>query len=175
MKKLSDLTPAERLEQLRQRCHINDDGCWIWKGDRYTSGQPRAIVEGRRRGSAKSLARTLVGKPAPKKYETCRCDLAPNDCINPDHLRNYTRGQVLEVSNRDNKAVHVERAAKTKRARRALSDRMTMQLAREIRSSSESGAAIARRLNLGADYVRQIRRGTMWREVVSPWAGLGAR
>ena len=41
MKKLPDLTPAERLEQLRQRCHINDDGCWIWKGDRYTSGQPR--------------------------------------------------------------------------------------------------------------------------------------
>jgi hypothetical protein len=121
------------------------------------------------------LARTIVGKPAPKKYGTCRCDLAPNDCINPDHLRNYTRGQVLEVSNRDNKAAHLERAAKTKRARRALSDRMTMQLAREIRSSSESGAAIARRLNLGADYVRQIRRGTMWREVVSPWAGLGAR
>ena len=163
------------LEDLRQRCLVNDDGCWIWKGDRYSSGQPRVVVEGRRRGPAKHLAQALAGKPRPKKYGTCRCALEPVDCINPHHLMNLTRSQVIEASNRDNMAAHLVRHARSRAAQRAASDVMTMDLAREIRGSVESGAEIARRLNLPSDYINQIRRGRLWQEPCGPWSGMGAR
>lgn len=167
---MSNWTPE--LETLRERCHINADGCWIWKGDRYSNGQPRAQVEpvpSRKRMPAKRLALRLSGKREPTKWGTCRCDLDPVNCINPDHLRNFTRSRVLKQSNQENRAAHMVRIARSITSKRSASSDMTMELARELRASGDTAKVLAERYGIPAGRAKAIRNGRLWKEI----GGLG--
>lgn len=166
------MTWVPTLEALRQSCYINEDGCWIWRGDRYSNGQPRTQIEptpSRRRFPAKRLALRLTGKMEPSKWGACRCDLEPEDCINPEHLRNYSRSKLLKKSNQDNRAVHVVRIARGVAAKRSASKDMSIELAREIRVSHETASALAERLNISEDRTKSIKSGRSWKEL----SGLG--
>jgi len=75
----------ERLKkQLLVKMKVQEDGCWIWQGHKYSNGY----------GSTRFLGKTGIAHRAsyfafigdiPDGFDVCHtCDV--RDCINPDHL-----------------------------------------------------------------------------------------
>ena len=67
------------------------------------------------------------------------------------------------------------RIAKLAAYGRAHRAKLTLDQARTIRMSDESGTVLAERYSVSRQTVNRIKAGTAWREVSTPFAGLGAR
>lgn len=91
-------------------------------------------------------------------------------CVNPDHLVAHTRGKAMKGSVRT--VAHRVKISNTKRQKSVL----TMEMVREIRSSDDTNPVLAERYGVAAGYISHLRRGNaVWKEYVTPFAGLGAR
>ena len=149
------------LDRILLNCQEDGD-CLIWTGSNNSIGIPKIRnTSGRRvmwelkHGEIPPgmLVSTTCGHPA------CLEHLAlstKSEIVARSHERPHTKARVT-ASNR--------RAARRERAK------ITMEIAREIRASNETGLAIAARLGVSNDLVSCVRRGKSWVEP-SPFAGL---
>ncbi len=64
------------------------------------------------------------------------------------------------------------RSAKIAVAKRAQTGKITLDDARQIRTSDEPVKVLAERYGLSKDRIYRIRRGLAWREYSNPFAGL---
>jgi len=90
-------------------------------------------------------------------------------CVNPDHLVAHTRSTALKGAKRT--VSHKTKIAAARRSKSVL----TMEIVRAIRSSDEPNPVLAERFGITPGYVSHLRRGTVWKEYVTPFQGLGAR
>lgn len=129
------------------------DGCWVWVGARYTKGYAQMrFGKKQKRGSHISLLlfKRLV---VPKGKGACHtCDNPP--CVNPDHL--YVGNQKQNTADSINrgryKFCHMPR-------------KLTAAKVKEIRSSTELGYVIAKRMGVSPQMVSDIRTWKGWKHV----------
>lgn len=88
-------------------------------------------------------------------------------CVRFEHLRLLTSKQIGQLAAKEGKFSSPMRcAAISAGVRRSGQAKLTIEIAREIRASSESGKDIARRLGVDKSLPPRIRRGEAWRETV---------
>jgi len=140
----------------------SEDECWPWIGQRLKSGYGRISLGAKKEGSegAHRVSWILANKQKipDQMFVMHSCDNP--SCVNPKHLSIGTPKQnhddmvkkgrkrvVAPVGNENGKAI------------------ITPDIVRQIRSSDESHASIARRFNISPNCVRSVRIGRTWSHV----------
>lgn len=154
------------LDDIKDRCHIDDDGHWIWKGavsegkwpriwapDHTKEGSPMESQTGRR-----AVWHVCTGKAIPTGWRmigTCEVD----SCLNPKHMKCGTTAdwgaQVRKSGIHTGSVRHQTASRQTGRKRSVL----TPETFQEILSSNETGLALASRLGISAQTVSKARKG----------------
>lgn len=166
------------IADVRERCVVgHDSDCWHL---RTGHGKPL------RRGSTHKLwihARGMVsapkavwelhhGRPMNKDRRAVRtCE--SHDCANPQHIRALTHSEaqrVLVGAGSDMTPARRAQVARIARMRR----RFTPEQVAEIRHSTVSAAALARKFGCAAEQVRDVRNGKTYRDPVASVWGLAA-
>lgn len=171
------------LEGLRHRCRVDDDsGCWHWGGATQTKPvsmggkvqEPRIFMA--TLGATTTISRAawlLSGKPVPKAerwtvWRTCRNAL----CGNPAHMAAGTKSEWGAwvkrqgyMRGRPERAIINSRIAKeTGRATLKPDD---VQL---VRTSAETGRALAKMLQTSESAISRCRRGETYKPL--PWSSV---
>lgn len=160
------------LEHLKDRCYVDPDtACWHWKGA-LSDGYPHVWMtcpetgkQGSRSGTRAALL--LSGRPIPKGHIAYRrCDHL--DCVNPAHISTGTKkewGKWVQKTGKQ-KGNLQRTAANTANARRTRA-KLSVEIVREIRSSNESGVALAARLGVCSQTISRVRTGRAWVDQVA--------
>lgn len=155
------LTLAERFAR-----HVQPgapDDCWLWTGSLNTNGYG-SIYNGRRRGQGKRgvaahrVAWELAhGTIPPAMGVLHRCDNPP--CVNPSHLfLGRQRENVRDMMEKGRDGFSGERNPHA---------RLTDAQIQEIRTSTEPGRAIAKRLGVSCPTISEVRRRKLWKHVTA--------
>jgi very-short-patch-repair endonuclease len=130
-------------------------GCWEWTANTTDRGYGMAWWRGKHHRSNR-VAWEIINGPVPSGLEVCHhCD--NRACVRPDHLFLGTHAENMAD-------------AKEKRRLRPLvgeqhpQAKITMAIAREIRTLTLPATVIGRRFGINASTVRRIQRGKLWRE-----------
>lgn len=129
--------------------------CWIHGGSLGSHGYPQATEPDKRQsGPAHRVYwKLFIGQIPPGLMVLHRCN--NKLCVNPDHLRLGTHGDNMQ-----------DVADTQTHSRRKL----TQEQAREIRTSTESSAALERRYAVTGVVISNIRKGATYRELGQPGA-----
>lgn len=163
---------GDTLEIMRILERTEPDGdCIIWTGAVGNTGHPiykptgcrvQALV---RREVFRLGGRTLIAR---KPIDT-KC----NDrlCVNDAHLIPSTISKIAQKAAKRGAFSSPVKAMKIAMSKRGKM-KLTEDQAREIRSSTDSGEALAERYGVDKSYAKKIKRGTAWKDYSSPFAGL---
>ena len=164
------------LDEIRARC-VDCGECWHWTGyggqrghHPQVKGKDGKVLLVRR--LAYAARKGAIGEGL-RVVPTC----GDPRCINPEHMRTMTESQKGRAAGKRGAFSSPARGAKIARARRSAPDaKITIEIARAIRESSESGPVLAQRYGINRSRVNQIKRGDAWREYHNnPFAGLVRR
>ena len=154
------------LAWIEARVIEDEMGCWLWSGHMSNGALMAILTNGRghqKTTDARRLVYRLVHHKTPDRSMSPRCP--HNDCcVHPDHLRLRPASPVHA-----SKALWCESIA---RARQRGSVIMSMEKAREIRSSAEPLRVVANRLGCSVSLASLVRRGLAWPEPRNPFSGL---
>ena len=144
--------------------------CLLWMGALSDQGHPIYKPYGKpcttvRRGMFELNGGKLVRR---KPIDTtCGEKL----CINPDHLFQSTIRNVAKRAAKRGAFSGLAKGAKIAEKRRGTM-KLTIEQAREIRLSIESGPVLALRYGVNKSLINGIKAGRAWKEYSTPWAGL---
>jgi len=136
---------------------VEDGDCIEWHGG-LTNGHPSVRWEGK----TVLIRRQLMG--AIPKGKIARVTCGNLLCVNKGHIEITTYRNVAVECGRAGLMSGPRRSAKIAAAKRATCAKLTMEFAREVRASNESGAAISRRTGVSQAKISKIRLGKAWRE-----------
>lgn len=160
------------VEAIREKC-VEEGDCWLWQGAMSHGTRPVARLDGTRKlVGVRRLMLELCGiEPGRNKvFPTC----GNQACLNHEHLKPMTHAAMLKrVAAQTGYAQSVTRNAKIAAGKRKHSP-ITPELVEEIRSSPESGRAVARRMGLCQSTVQAIRAHDSWRDYANPFFQLAA-
>ena len=164
MRSFSDL-PVIELEFLLQRCSAVD-GCLLWLGQ-LRHGP--CVMIARKQYQVRHLVWRAMGHGLSRAYMVVpRCGDAR--CVSPDCLKKevrngHVRGKKMPLLQR-------KRIADTKRAAMGV---ITMEIAREIRASTEALVVLAARYSMPLSNVHRVKQGLAWIDYDSPFVQLVLR
>jgi len=170
---LTSVLEAETLEMMKLIERTEEFGdCHLWTGSTTDQGYPTykpfgcncALV---RRAMFQLNGGVLV--PRVPIVTTCGEKL----CINPAHLKASTVSAVGKEAGNRGGWKSKTRCAKIATAKRK-TGKLTMEIAREIRMSNETGPVLAARHGIHRSLVTKIRSGDAWKDYSNPFAGLMA-
>lgn len=144
--------------------------CHIWQRGVNADGYPQMKL----RNHACSLVRRIVfdlsgGKLVERQPIVTTC--GERLCVNPDHLKASTTARVSQEAAKRGAFSGIARCAKIAKSKRP-SAKLTMEIAREIRLSTETGPVLAARYGVNRSLVTRIRSGLAWRDFSNPYMGL---
>jgi len=151
------------IEQMYARC-TDDCGCMLWTGAHNHKGHPKIRDE-----SARRVVWEMTEGPIPPGK------LVSVDCGRPQCLSHLVLTTKAEAARKANARadVRIKKSLGNAKAAREKFGRITIDIAREIRASAETGKSIAERLSVSTSLVSLVRRGKSWREATTnPFAGL---
>lgn len=160
------------LESLKARCEEVGE-CWEWLGY-FGNGVPQVIAwpEGKKKMvSVRRLIREVsTRKTQPDGHFGVTC--GNPRCVHPDHA--IWRGQAAHMRHMAKKRrVTPAMAMKMRQARMDIgAAKLNPEKAEEIRTSIESGPVLAERYGVSKGLINRIKRGEVWRVLVSPFSGL---
>lgn len=170
------------LEEIRERCHITEDGHWLWRGSLRPDGRANIYAPDNKSGAMqvqsgpRAVWQCYTGQALPDGWRVFgTCDEPA--CCNPEHMRcgspamlgaYIARKGVWKGSTARfiaNKAINRKRAV------------LTPDVIAYIQASSLSGIKLARELGISHGSVSKARRGETraFSAVGGVFAGLGAR
>lgn len=143
--------------------------CWIWKQG-TTNGYPQLKVPGRTCKLVRRLVVELDGRPAEVRQPVITTCGDPM-CVNPAHLRQSSTSEVGKRTAAAGGWKGKARGSKIAAKKRA-TGKLTMEIAREIRMSVESGPVLSARYGVDKSLVNRIKRGHAWKDYTNPFGGL---
>jgi len=160
------------IEYIAKRV-IEEGDCLVWQLG-LVNGHPNM-----RMGNKSVLVRRYMWQTAHgniPKGKVLRCTCGEPRCVNVDHIQPMTYQQIAKIEGRAGKMSGHIRSAKIAETKRRTTAKITMEMAREIRASSETGVALAKKYGISQKKISYIRLNKVWREYVgNPFAGLGGR
>lgn len=179
MNDASSMLPAHyhngvTLKMVHDRC-VEEGECWIWKNALGQTGYP--IIRARPHPCmlVRRVVAVLSGRaPAPRQPVVTTC--GEKLCCNPEHLFPSTARRVGMAAARRgafNGAGRIAKITHTKRS--GPQAKLSMEIARSIRSSDKSSPVLAAEHGVHRSLILRIRQGTAWRDTAHPFFGLGAR
>jgi hypothetical protein len=162
----------EMMEWVEARASRSDDGCLIWKFS-MNGRQPQGGIKQDGIKRSVNVRRELwtlkTGKPPPRNWVVlCKCG---NDrCVEPTCLKVSSRSKML--SGIPISAAH--KVALTLAARSRKSAKLTQEAANDIRYGDGTPEEKAAKYGVTVNHVRGIQQNRWWRDLTSPFAGLGA-
>jgi hypothetical protein len=169
------------LEEVRQMCHVDEGGHWIWRGA-MSGGRPNVKApdytknEGRNKSQrgARAVWHLKNKKPVPEGHRVF-VSCGERGCINPAHVkcecvREWGK-KVAEsgVWKNDPRKIIANRAKNMRRSK------VTVETMQIILSSPKTGRQLAKDLGLSHNVVSRIRLGQFVSLAAgNPFAGLGA-
>lgn len=174
-----DTLVKESMLMMRVVMNIEDDGeCWMWTGSVTPQGHPiihlRQPVYGHKGCLTVRRYVFLLTNGFLLPRQPIACKFGEKLCVNPDHLYQSSVSKIAKIAAKNGAWQGADRAIKISRAKRATA-KLDAQKAAEIRMSDESGPVLAERYGVHKSLVNSIKRGVIWREYSSPFAGLGSR
>lgn len=146
--------------------------CHLWRGSTSASGHPTYKPEGQPCTLVRRAMYQLAGGQLQHRVPIAvSCD--ERLCINPAHLHASSFSKIAKKAAARGAWRTRARAAKIANTKRASPGaKLTIELAREIRLSSESGPLLAARHGVHRAVIAGIKAGTRWRDYSNPFAGL---
>lgn len=151
---------------------VEEADCILWTGATGSTGHPIY----KPRGCGCTLVRRAVfaltkGELGYRVPIDTKC--GERKCINPAHLFESTTQQVAKRAAKRGAFSSATRGAKIAKAKRA-KGKLTIEIAREIRMSDESGPVLALRYGVDKSLINGIKAGRAWKEYgnSNPFAGL---
>jgi hypothetical protein len=156
------------LDHLRSYCDTST-GCWILGGATNSIGYP--IIKNGQRGCllARREAARLSGMeltPRQPVATTCGHRL----CINPEHLQQSTFQAIAKAAALRGAYSTQPRAKAIAEHKRTKGAKLTLEQARAIRASPESGPVLAERYGVNRTLINAIKRGEAWIDYDDPQA-----
>lgn len=150
------------VEAIRAKCEILDNGCWVWKGSNDGQGQPRMrLPKSRTLVNVRRVILETTGQYLGNLRSTTCCGTPL--CVNPEHIMAISCSTLIQrAAKRTGYAQKADRCAAISASKRKNSP-LTAELVAEIRTSSESTRAIARRMGVCQASIQAIRRGETWK------------
>lgn len=150
---------------------VKDGDCRIWKGGYDTNGGPYVHHNGKR-VPVRKLMLELAGQQIPDghfvgrtldcQHMGCICDAHAAVRTRSDHMQAVSLRQVQTAKSKINRRIAARKRGK-----------LTTEQAREIRTSTSKLRELSAKYGISMQTASRIRRGVMWQESTSPFAGLG--
>lgn len=154
-----------RLSDLLART-VEEGDCLLWTGHSSSGKFPQWRVGGKLQ-PARRVVWSLAHECQPVGQVGCNCGTLL--CMHPDHLVDRTRSKIMRGRTLTPGAL----ANITLKRRRGST--LDMDKVRAIRASDEPGGVIEARYGLKPGYASKIRHGLVWKDLASPFFGLGMR
>ena len=168
----SQTSYEEALAKIYTKAY-DDAGCMIWTGSMTSSGYPRVVAKGRATTVRRMLAEKKLGRPLRENEfaaSTCNCAT----CVADEHIRVVTIAKRREETGAAGGYSNPAKAAKISAFKRKTA-KLTKENAENARSDPRPSAVVGAELGVCGALIRQLRRGEVWKDYTSPFAGLGAR
>jgi hypothetical protein len=159
----TDEEKAALLESIRIRC-VCDGKCWLVKTTPQPDGRIILSIDNRSVHARKWVYETTTGKKLQQRFATsARCG---NDrCVSPACVVAISRSRLM----RERAARGMQQAARISAGR---GSKVSLEAARDIRSSDEPGYVLAERYGITVGYANLIKRNKARKEYSNPFAGL---
>lgn len=158
------------VEGLKERC-IEEGDCWIWQGY-FANGTPQVRSDGKMTSVRKVLLE-LQGRAIVKTKAfapSCGC----SQCVNPDHVTQLTKSQQMARIAKKVDSKGPGRRLKLTAHARATKAKITIEIAREIRISDESGPVLSEKYGVTRGVINRVRRNESWADNTNPFWRLAA-
>lgn len=169
---LTRVLVAETLELMKLIERTQECGdCLLWTGATTKQGYPQYKPYGCACTSVRRTVFEIMGGAleARKPIEmTC----GEKTCINPKHMRKSTCALIGQKAAKKGGWKGLARASKIASAKRAKNAKLTIEQARDIRMSTESGTTLAALYGVDRSLINGIKAGTRWRDYTNPFSGL---
>lgn len=159
------------VETIKSRT-IEEGDCWLWQGCLQAGTTPYMSFMGKVTNVRKAMW-LLQGKNVQNGtffWSTC----GDSRCVNPAHTVQRRKSESFKALSEV--AQSPEHRAKRVRsitiARRKMYAKLTKEDVTQIRLSDDSHRELAERFGVDRRHIGDIKRGTRWREVSNPFAGL---
>lgn len=163
----------DTMTALRIMDQIDEYGdCWIWNGATSSGGYPIMKIYGCGCRLVRRVAFGLSGGVLAMR-EPVAVTCGERRCVNPDHLVASSMAEIGKAAGARGAFSGMARSAKIAAARREKA-KLTIDHARVIRVSDESGPVLAARYNVNRSVINGIKNGTRWKDYANPFAGLMA-
>lgn len=168
------MTRNEWLHRLHETCEPVGD-CLEWQGPTLKGKTPLVYVPkgfvlpewGQHRQSARVVMWVLHHGNRPPAGSILRPRCLNDRCVAVEHMGILPRSkQAIEQSKRGEFCTPERHAAAINRAR-SRKTKLSIELAREIRASSEPARALAPRHGVSRATITAVRRGVLWPEVTN--------
>lgn len=158
-------TPKPLFTRLMEKT-VEEGDCLIWTGCCANGKWPQWNIDYNPTPVRRTLWEATHERNAASLEVGTSCETPK--CVHPDHLVARTRSkrmQGIPLSRQNIARVAAGRRRKSK---------LNIEIVREIRASEECGTVIEARHGLKPGYASRIRRGKVWKDHASPFAGLVA-
>lgn len=150
---------------------VEEGDCLIWQG-RFCTGVPHVSHN----KATVSVRRLLVELSGGKVSKTHRygCTCLNSACVSLEHVKPRSAKQHSAMMNRvagQPTASFILKMSAYARARA----KINMDIAWEIRLSDDNNVVLSARYGVARATIQKIKRNEVWKEMSSPFAGLGAR
>lgn len=154
------------LEKIHLNC-VECGDCLLWQGKLSQAGHPNIAGKSGRR----AVWERAFGPVPPGKLVTVDC--AQVRCLNQEHLKLTTTAEVARINNA-RPDVKAKRSASSARINQLMLGKITMEIAREIRTSDKLGKDWAAEIDCSPALISHVRCHRTWKEISNPFAGLMA-
>jgi DNA-binding XRE family transcriptional regulator len=150
------------LEMILSMCREDGD-CLLWRYGTNGADFPYAQHGGKATNLRRLVCELSTGKEIPANHiVSTRCHHAR--CLNPEHVFSGLKSKIFKQKAKLGIYGRPDWVAKMTAARRANAPKLNMELAREIRQSTETQAELARKYGVNKKMIYEIKQGTCWAE-----------